>query len=113
MAKQITSSITHSVIDNLSFRLRVDVFNKATENLAKIKILAVLPSLSVNLNQFTYSSLLRLGDAFEQEEKVQQSRVTVRIDEKKEIQQKAAKIGFVSIKDSLTLAWKKYVAIMS
>lgn len=39
--------------------------------------------------------------------------MTARIDEKKEIQQKAAKIGFVSIKDSLTLAWKKYVAIMS
>lgn len=66
MANQISSSITHSVIDNLSFRLRVDVFNKATESQAKINILAVLPSLSVNLNQFTYSNLLKLGDAFEQ-----------------------------------------------
>ena len=113
MAKQVASSVTHSVIDNLSFRLRVEVFNRASEGQAKVKVLAVLPSLSVNLNQFTYGWLLRVGEALAQEEKAQQSRVTARIDEKKEIQQKAAKIGFVSVKDSLTLAWKKYVAIMS
>lgn len=91
----------------------MDVFNRATDSQAKIKVLAELPSLSVSLNQFTYSSLLRLGEAFELEERAVQSRMTARIDEKKEIQQKATKIGFVAVKDALTLAWKKYVAIMS
>lgn len=38
--------------------------------------------------------------------------MTSRIDEKKEIQSKASKIGFVHIKDSITKMWKKYVAIM-
>ena len=45
MAKQVASSVTHSVIDNLSFRLRVEVFNRATEGQAKVKVLAVLPSM--------------------------------------------------------------------
>lgn len=67
----------------------------------------------MNINEFTYKNLLKVGAAFEQEEKILDNRVTSRINEKKEIQGRSSKIGIVHIKDSITKIWKKYIAIMS
>lgn len=54
-----------------------------------------------------------MGQAFEQQQKVMIYRQTSRIQQKGDIMKKAAKIGVVHIKDSLTGIWKKYIAVMS
>jgi hypothetical protein len=64
MLQSTYDNITHAVIDNLDFRLRVDIFSRATETRSKINLHAILPELHVNLNVFTYKYLLKLGDAF-------------------------------------------------
>lgn len=54
-----------------------------------------------------------MGDCFAQESQEKEARISSRITEKVDIKHKASKIGIVFIKDSVTQAWKKYVAIMS
>ncbi len=55
---------THAVIDNLNLLLRLELYGKATEERAKIKLQAKLPSLSMNLCNFTYKNILQISKAF-------------------------------------------------
>ena len=84
--KQVNKITAISVINNLSFRLNVTVFDRATESQAKIKVLGSTARLKSSQTARLQQSVITRYD-FEQEERAQQSLLTARIDEKKEIHQ--------------------------
>ena len=101
-----------AVIDNLDFKVKLELFSQNTESLPKLKVGMLLPELVVTLNEGLYGSILKIGECFEVDQR-RGERVSRRIVEKTEIKEKASKIGMVFIRDSMTQVWKKYVAIMS
>jgi hypothetical protein len=44
------NNITNAVINNLDFKLQIEIYAQGTDTQPKLNVLAVLPSLEVNLN---------------------------------------------------------------
>lgn len=71
-----------SIIDKLDLNVTLELYDKVTENIPKIKVKAILPDLSVNLNEFLYKNMLKMGDCFVEEAHDKQDRMSSRITEK-------------------------------
>lgn len=99
----------------MNYQVALELYKQSTNQIPKLKVKAVLPQFALTINEPLYRKILRIEECFEEEKSEGKSdnRATSIVTEKKEIKDKASKIGMVHVKDSVTNGWKKYVAIMS